>query len=374
MIKKLLLIIISTLLLCGCNAYQKLGYNSDTAKLISNLKEENQAFFSEYDPFLEKLINIEDFNEDNIEEYKVFEGIIEEEDIVKYVNEGIIKENNKERLIKLLEVEDFNEDNLKEYLKYYPRVSEELLVKLVNDKRMNDYSKIALLAKDSFFIYDNLDSYLEHYDEKEDIRLLIEYINSKAYLPPYTDEEKADVDKYGYQVLVNKYYKLAEDYEPEDLVQVEAHYGVGKLRQEAYEAYKKMQDAAQEEGISMYITSPYRSYNTQYVLYNRYLGQDPVEVVDTYSARPGNSEHQLGLAVDILTQGYDFGTFYSAPAAKWLEENAHKYGFIFRYPNDKIDITGYKYEPWHYRYVGDIATDVYESGVTYDEYFEMYIK
>lgn len=374
MIKKLLLIILSIFLLCGCNTYTKLGYNSDTAKLISNLKEENQAFFSEYDPFLENLISAENFNEDNLEKYLIFEGIIKEKDIVKLVNEGIINENNKDRLAKLVELEDFSDENIKEYLKYYPRVDEEVLVKLINDKRMDIYSKVVILAKDPCFIYDNLDAYLEYEEEKEDVRSLIEYINSKAYLPPYENEEVADVKEYGYQVLVNKYYKLPEDYEPEDLVDVESNYGVGKLRKEAYEAYKKMQDDAAKQGINMYITSPYRSYKTQDALYNRYLSSDTQTNVDTYSARPGNSEHQLGLAIDILTPGYNFGTFYSAPAAAWLEENAHKYGFIFRYPNDKIDITGYKYEPWHYRYVGDIATDVYESGVTYDEYFEKYIK
>ena len=188
MIKKLLLIILSTFLLCGCNTYTKLGYNSDTAKLISNLKEENQAFFSEYDPFLEKLINAENFNEDNLEKYLIFEGIIEEKDIVKLVNEGIINENNKDRLAKLVELEDFSDENIQEYLKYYPRIDEEILVKLINDKRMDIYSKAVLLAKDPYFVYDNLDAYLEHEEEKEDVRSLIEYINSKAYLPPYENE------------------------------------------------------------------------------------------------------------------------------------------------------------------------------------------
>ena len=128
------------------------------------------------------------------------------------------------------------------------------------------------------------------------------------------------------------------------------------------------------DGIYFYIISPYRSYDHQYSLYHRYLANDTQANVDTYSARPGNSEHQLGLAADIMSSGYDFGTFYMAPAAKWLQDNAYKYGFIFRYPESKIDIKGYKYEPWHYRYVGDIAEDVYKSGVTYDEYFEKYIK
>ena len=374
MIKKLL-ILLSVFILCSCsNAYKELGYSRDTSKKIRTLNASSQAFFGEYSQYLEQLVINNYFVEENLETYLLFKDYLSPELNIELVNDGIINSNNLERVIVLASDDNFEEENLKDYLKYYLRTDESILIFLVNNNRMNDYSKVAKLAKDEFFKIDNLDLYLEYYENNDNIRDYIEYINTKRYLEAYKNDIKADVDKYGYQVLVNKYYVLDKDYEPDDLVDVESKYGVGVWREEAYKAYKKMQDDAEELGLSIYITSPYRSYNTQYNLYSYYLNIDTVENVDTYSARPGYSEHQLGLAVDILKPGYDFGDFYTTPEANWLEENAYKYGFIFRYPEDKIDITGYKYEPWHYRYVGDIAQDVYEKGITYDEYFELYVK
>ena len=115
--------------------------------------------------------------------------------------------------------------------------------------------------------------------------------------------------------------------------------------------------------------SGYRSYQTQQNLYNRYLQKDPQNVVDTYSARAGHSEHQTGLAIDVSSNNSDMITFEVSPSFKWMKENAHLYGYILRYQKGKEDITGYKYEPWHYRYVGkEIATLLYQTGLTFDEY------
>lgn len=373
--KKVVVLLLCFILLgCTKNYYKELGYDSKTVKKIESLKDNNQVFFSEYNENLTNIINNEDFIEDNLKTYVLFVDLLDSDTVIRLVNNKKLGEFNLNRINEIINDQNYDENHLEEYLKYYPRTSESLLIKLINNNRMDEYPLIAKLASDKGFVEDNVDIYLKHIEEKETIRELIEYINSKAYLPPYENEEKADTDKYGYLVLVNKYYKLAEDYKPDDLVEVESNYGRGFLRKEAYEAYKKMQDDAEKEGLSMYITSPYRSYDTQYKLYNYYLSIDPQEVVDTYSARPGNSEHQLGLAVDILSPGYDFGNFYQTKEAEWLKENAYKYGFIFRYPEDKVDITGYKFEPWHYRYVGEIAKDIFDSGLTYDEYFEKYIK
>lgn len=373
--KKVVVLLLCFILLgCTKNYYKELGYDSKTVKKIESLKDNNQVFFSEYNENLANIINNEDFIEDNLKTYVLFIDLLDSDTVIRLVNNKKLGEFNLNRINEIINDQNYDENHLEEYLKYYPRTSESLLIKLINNDRMDEYPLIAKLASDKGFVEDNVDIYLKHIEEKETIRELIEYINSKAYLPPYENEEKADTDKYGYLVLVNKYYKLAEDYKPDDLVEVESNYGRGFLRKEAYEAYKKMQDDAEKEGLSMYITSPYRSYDTQYKLYNYYLSIDPQEVVDTYSARPGNSEHQLGLAIDILKAGYDFGNFYQTKEAEWLKENAYKYGFIFRYPEDKVDITGYKFEPWHYRYVGEIAKDVFDSGLTYDEYFEKYIK
>ncbi len=154
-------------------------------------------------------------------------------------------------------------------------------------------------------------------------------------------------------LIANKSYPLPEDYNPgED--------------PEALAALYRMFDAAAADGCSMHIDSGFRSYATQTWLYNSYVQRDGVSEADRYSARPGYSEHQSGLAFDINDTS---SAFASTPEAYWLAKNAYKYGFILRYPEGKESITGYMFEPWHYRYVGvEKAKLIYDSGLTLEEY------
>lgn len=171
-------------------------------------------------------------------------------------------------------------------------------------------------------------------------------------------------------VLVNKYHYLGSTFVPE-LVRMGssyANYSSAYLEPTAYEWFTRMVDDARKEGLQLYCVSAYRSYSYQSTLYQRYVRQDGRELADTYSARPGYSEHQTGLAVDINTASRS-SHFENTAQYQWLAENSWKYGFILRYPQDKEDITGFTFEPWHYRYVGqELAKAVYESGLTYDEY------
>ncbi len=154
-------------------------------------------------------------------------------------------------------------------------------------------------------------------------------------------------------MIANKTYALPEAFDP----------GVNP---EAKAAFDRMQVAASAEMMSLSIVSGYRSYATQKETYNRFVNRDGKEKADTFSARPGHSEHQTGLAFDINYAGDSFG---STPEAAWLAANCWKYGFIIRYPEDKSHITGYKYEPWHIRYLGEEnAKKVYQSGLTLEEY------
>ena len=131
--------------------------------------------------------------------------------------------------------------------------------------------------------------------------------------------------------------------------------------------FKKMVDDASYDAIELYSVSPYRSYEVQKGLYEWYASYDGYDNADTYSARPGHSEHQTGLAFDLNSID---DSFADTKEGKWVAENCHKYGFIIRYPKGKEDITGYMYESWHIRYLGvDMATKVYESGKTLEEYF-----
>ena len=153
-------------------------------------------------------------------------------------------------------------------------------------------------------------------------------------------------------LLVNKKYHLPENYNP----------GTDSV---AYEALLRLQNDASNNGYYLPLLSGFRSYYTQEYLFNSYVLQDGLEKANTYSARPGESEHQTGLAFDVGNIDYGFG---ETESGKWLSNNAHKYGFIIRYLKGKEDITGYIYEPWHIRYVGDIAEEIYNLKITLEEY------
>ena len=154
-------------------------------------------------------------------------------------------------------------------------------------------------------------------------------------------------------LIVNKKYSLPSNYAPGLLPETET-------------AYNNLAAAARNEGYSIPLISGFRSYETQNTIYNNYISIYGQAATDTFSARPGHSEHQSGLAMDVGKIDDDYG---NTPEGKWLALNAHRFGFIIRYPKGKEHITGYKYEPWHIRYLGvDTATKVYSSGLTLEEF------
>ena len=176
---------------------------------------------------------------------------------------------------------------------------------------------------------------------------------------------------YNYDFLVNKNFKLDENYIPIDLEKISLEYSCKDkyLRKLAKEYFEKMAKQAKLEGFNIIAVSTYRSYEYQKKLYNNYVKDKGFYYADMASARPGHSEHQTGLAVDIADLSLDYDNFENTKEFNWIKNNAHKYGFIMRYPKAKFHITGFKYEPWHYRYVGiDIATYIYENNLTLEEY------
>ncbi len=178
---------------------------------------------------------------------------------------------------------------------------------------------------------------------------------SKGYALAEKDGMTYVVSPYGYTLIANKTYSLPSSYAP------------GGLTSECSAAFNRLANAAAYSGLNIYVISGYRSYSTQYNLYNRYVAADGRAAADTYSARPGHSEHQTGLAMDVNSLSSFFA--YTAEG-RWLAANAHKYGFVIRYAADKENITGYIYEPWHIRYLGvDLATAVYNSGLCLEEFF-----
>ena len=144
------------------------------------------------------------------------------------------------------------------------------------------------------------------------------------------------------------------------------------MTREAADAFNKMAGDALAEGYEIVATTAYRSYNFQNYLYNSYVEREGQAAADTFSARPGKSEHQTGLAADVTSASVNYrliSDFGDTEEGKWLAENCYKYGFIMRYQKGKEDITGYIYEPWHVRYVGQkAAKEIWERDLTLEEY------
>lgn len=174
-------------------------------------------------------------------------------------------------------------------------------------------------------------------------------------------------------LIANKSYSLPETFVPTDTYKKANGNSTSQcstcINNTAYTAYKEMDADASSLGLNLYISSGFRSYITQSNIYNKYVERDGKEQADTYSARPGSSEHQTGLAFDLNTID---DAFAKTDEGKWINQNCYKYGFIIRYPEGKTDETGYIYESWHLRYVGtDLAYKLYNNGdwITMEDYF-----
>ena len=338
----LILIVLSTILLLSKNqknSFENIGYSKQEIEIIDKLSnnEKNIILNNEYSKSLKDIITNKNYNKDNLKEYIELS--------YKYSNiEGIIKYVN-----------NYSDNNIE-----------------LDDATLDFISK-------EYFIVEYLDRYLKYYEDNKDLELneIITRINSNLDYTFYDDATKADISK-GMYTLVNKFYYLEEDFKPENIITVTNEYtrDTARLNKLAYENFVKMADAAKEEGLTLKITTGYRDYYFQRTLYNNYVRSDGVKLADTYSARPGFSEHQLGYSADLTNKNIvGFDKFEYTEEYKWLQDNAYKYGFIMRYPKDKEYITGYQFESWHYRYVGnDIAKYIYENNITYEEYYAYFLR
>lgn len=238
---------------------------------------------------------------------------------------------------------------------------------------------ITKLIESKYFIFNNLDRYVQNYDYSNidfDIDYLIRKVNVNRDKSNYVEPKKANINLIN-DILVNQYYFLGEDYVPDNLVKILGIHTFTEeyIQEEVYESYKLMYKEALNEGIRFLVTSGYRSYNNQEAVYDDYVKRYGQDYAKNYVAVPGYSEHQTGLALDIFTYGSTMKTFDTTEGFKWLSNNAYKYGFILRYPKDKINLTGATYESWHYRYVGkNIAKQIYEENISFEEYYAFYVE
>ncbi len=212
--------------------------------------------------------------------------------------------------------------------------------------------------------------------------------NSKLAVPHHKTVPKSSIEVHhngivshpeSIPVLVNKQNKLPESYQPDDLVDPNIPFIFAgksekrKMRAEAAAAIEDLFAGALKDGVKLLGVSAYRPYSKQKALFQQYVRQDGVEAAKTYSALPGTSEHETGLAIDVTGGDGKCAAedcFSGSKEAKWIEAHAAEYGFIIRYPKGKEAITGYQYEPWHLRYVGKkIAADIMSRGITLEEYY-----
>ena len=226
--------------------------------------------------------------------------------------------------------------------------------------------------KIDYFKKENIDRYISYKDKNKnlDVKQVIKDVNMNLDKEKYVYTSEA-LNKNTEKILVNKYYYLDEKYIPNNLVEISTLYSRQgmKLVDYAKEAFEELSKNALKDNMNIIAMSSYRSYEYQVKLYNNYVKKDGKEAADTYSARPGFSEHQTGLAVDVYNKKESYTNFEKTEEFKWMQNNAHKYGFILRFPKDKENETGYQYESWHYRYVGkDIAEYIHKNNISLEEY------
>ena len=365
--KKLLLLLIMIILIVLFLVYILLPKNYGYKKKTIEVFKENNLYEQIkdkkiYSKTLEEAINQNSFNKEYFLEYLDIKYIDDKDfisNINKLLNLGysskdinaiynkipdsvniIIDSKYNKDIINIMNLSYFKIDNLKRYLDY----------DIMEVKSIYDISNI---KKD--FNYEDVVTYVNANLDKE-------YYSSDNLI---SNEDASKID-----VLVNKYHKLDENYEPSDLTIIDSKYASGtqKLRKEAQIKFEEMASDMAKENLKIYAGSTYRSYTYQKGLYDRYVKKDGFAAAETYSARSGYSEHQLGLAVDIVNGKWDYLS-ENDKEYDYLINNSYKYGFILRYPRGSEYITGYMFEDWHFRYLGvELATKVFNSGLTYDEY------
>jgi len=223
-----------------------------------------------------------------------------------------------------------------------------------------------------YFNEDYIDRYIKYKENNPNLEIekVILHVNIGLDKEVYTDAIKA-INLNKENILVNKYNYLEENYVPKNLEKISYVYALSdmKLVDVAKDAYEEMAKDAAKDKRKLVVMSAYRDYNYQVNLYNRYAKKDGKDKADTYSGRPGFSEHQTGLAIDLYNGKTVYTKFEETKEFDWMQENAYKYGFILRFPKGKELETGYQYESWHYRYVGKkIAKEIKEKNICLEEY------
>lgn len=259
--------------------------------------------------------------------------------------------------------------------KLIEKLPNEELDKILKEEYNENYYHI---VKQKYYMQKNFNKYLEYKEYHEDTSYedIIAIVNVKANIGWYNETFKSNT-KDDLLVLVNKFYYLDENYVRDDIKNISLAYSYhgNSASSIVIENFEKMRDEVEEIlGIRLMVNSSYRSYKDQKEVYDNFKTVS-LKYADSYATRPGHSEHQTGLSIDITSLEHpNINDFKTSEEYTWLKENCHKYGFILRYPEGKEHITGYNNESLHFRYVGEkIAKQIYEEKITFDEYYAYYI-
>ncbi|MDD4187333.1 MAG: M15 family metallopeptidase [Bacilli bacterium] len=292
-------------------------------------------------------------------------------------------------LLSILGIKFYNEYLYKQTYEYklleinYSIDESKILIDNLNDKELNNIlglvynSNISKLVTEKYFIFSNLERYLDfiNKDDSKNLTKIVAMVNVNRDREYYEDTKKASLEDYEL-MLVNKYNYLEEDYEPKAITTIPSTYAYegNKINEEVLVAFRNLAEEAKIAGHTILINSSYRDYNSQKEVWESRKSLYGTRQADAYAARAGYSEHQTGYAIDVA-DFYDINDkFGETESFLWMKENCYSFGFILRYPEDKEKITGYSYEPWHYRYVGkEVAEKIKNLEITFDEYYAYFI-
>ena len=335
------------------NDLKSLGYSNKASNNILFSYKKDYIMSIGKNETLNKAFESDDYVEENLDIYRRVK-YVNHEDLISNINKAI-KVGYKYSDINIIFSHGDN-DSVKRFLKREK-------VKYLEEFFSIDYAKL-----------DNYDRYLNYADETgedEDVTVLL--VNLDLDKEDYIDAVK--VEKFSIDMLVNKHRYLDEKYEPNDLMEIPEEYASEagmKSSRIAFNAFREMSNAASKDGLGIIINSAYRSYQDQVDLseyYKKWYGQS---YVDKYVAKPGFSEHQTGLAYDVGSKSVN--VFANSREYQWMKDNAYKYGFIERFTKRYENITGFRMEAWHYRYVGkDIAKYIHDNNISFEEYWAMFL-
>lgn len=335
------------------NSLTRLGYSKEAARnILFQFKKEYVLSVGE-NKTLNAAFESDDYNEKYLDQYSKID-YQNQKHLIKNINTLIKKGYSNDNISMILahgSDKDVTEFAKRDKINYLEEFFSLPYAKLSNYDRYVDYSNETGEDDETTVLAVNLDMDKENY------------------------EDPIVVKKFSTDMLVNKHRSLTKDFEPEDLVSIDEKYAADDTQagsRIAVNAFIQMYKAAKKEGYGLVINSSYRSYEDQEDICDTYRELYGENYVKNYVAMPGFSEHQTGLSFDIGST--DTNVFADSDEYEWVQENAHKYGFIQRFPTKYESITGFRAEPWHYRYVGKkIATYIYENDISFEEYYALFL-